>query len=400
MKEKETIKNVIRNRNVSKNQRIVSGPDYRDLGAILLFIFLLPYIVSFFFGNAGKEAQAAEDGIEEGIAADYNTAAGNKLFEDKGELHIFVCNTTAAGTETMPLETYLVCRLPSTIDMNYEKEALKAQAVVLRTELMRICSSNGSENNGSENNGSENNGSENNGSENNGSENNGSESKSSENEDRENKSRKDVDDNNRYIYIRSNIVRADGEIYERAKEAVENTRGMYMTYQRQPIKAPYFALSAGATRNGNEVFNSNDYEYLKSVMCERDFTSDDYNKSIKMRKSAFFERLNEITPGISAQRDKGVDEIISITRDRAGYVAEIGIGDKYISGEAFRNTFELASSCFEISEEMDGICIKTKGVGHGLGFCQYGANEAARKGSDYIDILNYFFSDIVIEKTE
>lgn len=380
MKEKETIKNVIRNRNVSKNQRIVSGPDYRDLGAILLFIFLLPYIVSFFFGNAGKEAQAAEDGIEEGIAADYNTAAGNELFEDKGELHIFVCNTTAAGTETMPLETYLVCRLPSTIDMNYEKEALKAQAVVLRTELMRICSGKDSENESSESKGSENEG--------------------GGNGDSENKSRKDVDADNRYIYIRSNIVRADGEIYERAKEAVENTRGMYMTYQRQPIKAPYFALSAGATRNGNEVFNSNDYEYLKSVMCERDFTSDDYNKSIKMRKSAFFERLNEIAPGISAQRDKGVDEIISISRDRAGYVAEIGIGDKYISGEAFRNTFALASSCFEISEEMDGICIKTKGVGHGLGFCQYGANEAAKKGSDYIDILNYFFSDIVIEKTE
>lgn len=46
------------------------------------------------------------------------------------------------------------------------------------------------------------------------------------------------------------------------------------------------------------------------------------------------------------------------------------------------------------------IVIKVKGVGHGLGFCQYGANEAAKKGSDYIDILNYFFSEIVIEKTE
>ena len=38
----------------------------------------------------------------------------------------------------MPLETYLVSRLPSTIPMEYEKEALKAQAVVLRTEMMRL----------------------------------------------------------------------------------------------------------------------------------------------------------------------------------------------------------------------------------------------------------------------
>ena len=44
------------------------------------------------------------------------------------------------------------------------------------------------------------------------------------------------------------------------------------------------------------------------------------------------------------------------------------------------------------------MILKTKGVGHGLGFCQYGANEAAKRGNDYIDILNYFFSDTVIEK--
>ena len=43
MKEKEIIKNVI------ENKRVVTGPDYRDMGAILLFI-LLPYIVSFSLG--------------------------------------------------------------------------------------------------------------------------------------------------------------------------------------------------------------------------------------------------------------------------------------------------------------------------------------------------------------
>lgn len=49
MKKLEIVKNAIRNR------RTESKPDYRDVAAVLLFIFLLPYIVSFFFGNAGIE---------------------------------------------------------------------------------------------------------------------------------------------------------------------------------------------------------------------------------------------------------------------------------------------------------------------------------------------------------
>ena len=51
MKKLEIVKNAIRNRGTE------SKPDYRDVAAVLLFIFLLPYIVSFFFGNAGIEKQ-------------------------------------------------------------------------------------------------------------------------------------------------------------------------------------------------------------------------------------------------------------------------------------------------------------------------------------------------------
>ena len=61
-------------------------------------------------------------------------------------------------------------------------------------------------------------------------------------------------------------------------------------------------------------------------------------------------------------------------------------------------SLRIKSSCFEIVDEGNTVVLKTKGVGHGLGFCQYGANEAAKRGNDYIDILNYFFSDTVMEK--
>lgn len=345
--------------NVKKSRRVVSGPDYRDVGAVLLFIFLLPYVISFFFGNAGEE-----------------------LFqEDYSDAEFIVCNTTAAGTEMMPLETYLVSRLPSTIDMGYEPEALKAQTVVLRTELMRVYEENKEENKEAYGGGSI------------------IDTETEMETKTKTETKTETKTGKVYIPVESEIRQTDGETYEKAKEAVDATRGMYLTYNGYPVKAPYFAVSAGATRNGNEVFDSEEYDYLKSVMCERDFTSDSYAQSVRINKKVFYGRLQEVCPGIEAEQG-AIQDLFHTSRDRADYVTEIGIGRVSLSGENFRNIFSLNSSCFELEEEKDTVLIKTRGVGHGLGLCQYGANEAAKKGSDFIDILNYFFSGVVIEKTE
>ena len=350
MKKLEMVKNAIENRRSGPN------PDYRDVAAVLLFIFLLPYIVSFFFGNAGIERQEGEEeNTGEGMISAKEGEEGTELFEDDiGKAEFIVCNTTAAGTEKMPLETYLASRLPSTIDMDYGMEALKAQVVVLRTEMMRLYYDSGGE----------------------------------------------KEDGKAYIYIESNIVKTDGDVYEKCKEAVSSTRGMYLTYEGYPINAPYFAVSAGATRNGNEVFGNENYKYLKSVVCGRDFTSEDYIHSIRVSKGDFMEKMQELCPGVIWKEEEPIEEVFLLERDRAGYVLEIRSEEGTVTGEKFRKAFSLHSSCFEWQEEEEAIIIKSKGVGHGLGFCQYGANEAAKKGSDYIDILNYFFSEIVIEKTE
>ncbi|NLL78134.1 MAG: SpoIID/LytB domain-containing protein [Clostridiales bacterium] len=330
--------------NMMENRRIVSTPDYRDMGAILLFIFLLPYIVSFFFGNVG---------------------AGSGYEEEEQNTSYIVCNTTTAGTEKMPMETYLACRLPETINMDYKPETLKAQAVILRTELMKVYYDSLEQEEG----------------------------------------RTESDDGKKYIYIESKISMADGDKYKKCKEAVNSTKGMYMTYKDKPITAPYFAISAGMTRNGNEVLKSGEYPYLKSVMCERDFTSAEYTQTVRMNKTSFMIRVKELYPELVWEEGPALTDMFEIERDRAKYVTEVKTGEFSMSGETFRSIFSLNSSCFTVELEnnvfMDDIVvIKTKGVGHGLGFCQYAANEAAKKGSDFIDILNYFFTDIVIEKTE
>ena len=350
MRRKEIIHNVIINR------RVAAGPDSRDLGAILLFIFLLPYIISFFFGNAGRgDRTMGENG---GAAEQSSYTEGADVFrEDLEKEEFLICSRTAAGVEIMPLEAYLLRRLPATIDMGYETEALKAQAVVLRTELMRKYYD-----------------------------------AVKMGEEIQRKGEKPC------IHVEDRLVSAEGQSYEKCREAVVETRGMYMVLEGYPVKAPYFAVSAGTTRNGSEALAEEDYSYLKAVVCGRDFTAPDYAQSIRLSREAFGEKLAEMLPESGDMEGEGLAEQLRLTRDKSGYVTRVEAGEACISGECFRTVLSLPSACFELEERDGSVWIRTKGVGHGLGMSQYGADQAARKGSDFIDILKLFFSDVAIEK--
>ena len=87
MEKLEIVKNLIRNR------RSGSGPDYRDAVAVLLFIFLLPYIVSFFFGNAGMEAKGGETAdVQGGERQEQGWDEEPELFrEDMEKAEFIVC---------------------------------------------------------------------------------------------------------------------------------------------------------------------------------------------------------------------------------------------------------------------------------------------------------------------
>ena len=69
-----------------------------------------------------------------------------------------------------------------------------------------------------------------------------------------------------------------------------------------------------------------------------------------------------------------------------------------MTGEEFRNCLNLNSACFYLKEVEGKVRIVTKGLGHGLGLSQYGANELAKEGKTYREILQYYYKDSSIEK--
>ena len=63
-----------------------------------------------------------------------------------------------------------------------------------------------------------------------------------------------------------------------------------------------------------------------------------------------------------------------------------------MSGEEFRNKYQLASSCFTLQPYNGKLRVTTRGAGHGIGMSQYTANEMAKKKQGYRkNIKNIFF---------
>ena len=87
-------------------------------------------------------------------------------------------------------------------------------------------------------------------------------------------------------------------------------------------------------------------------------------------------------------------------KDSAGYVSKFRIGNTVCSGDEFRDALSLASSAFSIQEESGGLKITTMGKGHGLGMSQWTANELAKNGQNYKEILEFFFEGTTITNSE
>lgn len=157
----------------------------------------------------------------------------------------------------------------------------------------------------------------------------------------------------------------------RVQKAVEDTRGKILVLEGQPVDLPYHAVSAGRTREGRIL--GEDYSYLPSVECPGDLEAAGY---LKMQYLSI-----EETPKI-------------LSRDEAGYVLEVQVGEEHCAGEEFRERYGLNSSSFTVQELADGIRVTSKGLGHGLGMSLYQANLQAGEGADFLEILHYFYKNV------
>lgn len=277
--------------------------------ATAVILMLLPYIVTVFMNGSGI-----------GVSVD----AGDN----------YVRVQTATGMAKILLDEYGIGVLAREISMDDELEAVKAQAIVVRTSLYREIEENGSKTVFQERFWSE--------------------------------------EDMRKQWGKEKFQKK----YKKLVKAWEDTDQRIIVYGGKPAIVPFHQLSNGKTRLGSEVLGSDAYPYLVSKECPKDLEAEDAMSTVIIDKQDY-----EIT-----------------SYDSAGYVRSIRFGERTYTGEEFRKEYGLASSCFALQDYEGKLRVTVTGLGHGLGMSQYTANEMAKEEKKCDEIIQYFFEGTEIKE--
>lgn len=213
----------------------------------------------------------------------------------------------------------------------------------------------------------------------------------------------------------------NSELQERTSEAVKCTMGQVVLYQNEIAVTYYYSTSCGRT-TGLEAWGAeNPPGYLQSVEVRDE--NGDYERELpwyRWEADIPVSTLSDLA-GLNLQQDLGTLQNIEVTKTGPGNVAvEIClVGDKgkavvetenkirkALGGPGYQirkqdgTTVEssalLPSAFFTIEKNGDQFLIHGGGYGHGIGMSQNGANEMAKKGKTYEEILQMFYSGITL----
>ena len=175
--------------------------------------------------------------------------------------------------------------------------------------------------------------------------------------------------------------------YSKIKEAVDETRGVYLMYHGSYIEAVYHSTSNGKTENASNVWGN----YFPYLVCV-DSPFDTSNPSFQMTKEISYEELSKRLGYVID--DNTEFQVLGYTE--GGRVQDIMVNSQSYTGVQFRNLLGLRSSDFELEKVENGVIFRTKGYGHGVGMSQYGANGMAKNGYSYQDILKHYYTGVDI----
>ena len=165
-----------------------------------------------------------------------------------------------------------------------------------------------------------------------------------------------------------------------AREAVERTEGLVLTYDGKLIDATYFSCSGGRTEDAVAVWGG-DVPYLQSVESPGEEEATHYRDEVIFAESEFLKNLG-LTGPVS---------IGNAAYTKGGGVDTMLICGKTFTGTQLRSLLGLRSTAITITLEPGQVRVTTQGFGHRVGMSQYGANAMAEAGHDFREILAHYY---------
>lgn len=210
--------------------------------------------------------------------------------------------------------------------------------------------------------------------------------------------------------------------FPKAWNAVDEVFGDTLLYTGVIVYAPYFDCSAGVTNSCRSVYG-NELPHLQSVESP-DSAAKYYQSSVTYYLEDTVRWIaNTSAVGLTREEiegfiaENGPEKLFVITeRDPvSNYVTSVTIAGKNtlangkpITGRTVREqiytvdrtgtSMRFRSHHFSVSfnSETNSYEFDVKGYGHGVGMSQQGANQMAKDGKNYIQILSHYYTGIEI----
>ena len=318
--------------------------------SVLVCIFLIPVI--FTSRRIVKTSNSKEDKEEELTIANYpyhNYATITLLHQDTNQV------------EEVKLDDYIACVVSAEMPVNYDLEALKAQAIVARTYTIYKMTT----------------------------------SKKHENADICDKS----------TCCQAWIAKKDrlkkwkeeeaNQNWNKILQAVNDTVGKIITYQGKPINAFFHANSGGKTEVPFYVWGGSGYPYLQVVETAGEEAYSQYQSEAKFTKAELTKKIKEKHQDFKIDW-KEKDCIKIVERDDSNRVITVKIGNLNLSGVETRTLLGLRSANFTVKIQNDTILFQVIGYGHGVGMSQTGADAMAKQGKNAEEIIQHFYTGVQI----
>jgi stage II sporulation protein D len=181
--------------------------------------------------------------------------------------------------------------------------------------------------------------------------------------------------------------------------AVSQTAGKIITYDNDPILVLYHASSAGYTEDVENVY-SKALPYLRSVPSPDDGKVTTLESKEEYDRSWFCNTVNKAYPKAKLTAGNLEKQVSIISRYPSGRISSIKLGGANITGVAFRRLVDCRSANFTVAFNTYSVIVTTEGYGHGVGMSQDGAQAMALEGSNYVDILTYYYTGVKVADME
>jgi len=197
-------------------------------------------------------------------------------------------------------------------------------------------------------------------------------------------------------------------VTERIRMAAEATQGEYVSYQGKVAAAFYHQNCGGTTAAAGETWAQVSEPYLSVHPDNYCLTSG----GLHWETTLTHEQVNKALHKASLQPPQNWQGLEISSRSSSGRVRTLNLtGGQpavfFLSGSSLRFAVDrvfgwnkIRSDLYELRNSGGKVLFSGRGAGHGVGLCQAGAEEMAREGKTYKEILSFYYPGTQVAPAE